>query len=62
MSEHITVYAVFGDMENDIPDAYVLTEAAAKHLLQDTLTGDFIAMDITLEEWMNLLIPKVSKS
>lgn len=51
----LTVYAVFLDMEDDVPDAYCLDEEMAKDLIRGNDAADYISIELSDEDWLRLL-------
>ncbi len=51
-----TIYAVFFDMESDIPDAYVLDEGVARLLIASNAVGDYLTIEVNDAEWMQMLL------
>lgn len=54
MSDTLTIYAVFFDMEQDMPDAYCLAEEIAQLLAKDD-TADYVELQVSEQEYMALL-------
>lgn len=50
----ITIYAVFLDMEHDVPDAYVLDEKIAQLLKRDVSSADYITLQVSEKKYMEL--------
>lgn len=48
----ITVYVVFLDMEDDVPDAYCMSEVVAKQLKGTSQYADYIEIEVTVETWL----------
>ena len=53
--DQLTVYAVFIDMEDDMPDAYCLDEEVAKQMAAGYESGDYIPLQVSEQEWIGLL-------
>lgn len=54
--EAITIYAVFLDMEDEKPDAYVLHENMAKALTAGNDAADYVEVETTEQDYMALLV------
>lgn len=55
------VYAIFFDMEDDVPDAYVLDEQLAKELTVDREIADYVTLEVDEKAWMAWLTSKTKK-
>lgn len=57
MKEEATFWAVFGDMEDERPDAYFCSQEDAEaylRLFSNPEYGDVLPMKLTWEEWCNV--------
>src|SRR5579859_4768508 len=53
-TKNLTIYVVYADMEEDIPAAYCLSENDAKALLEGNDIGDYFAVQVSTDVWMEL--------